>query len=203
MADEIGIATSFQDAMEVGFKNTWRGHLRSIWNAIVPVQSVGHRLFSNVERPSWGLCVQVPWNAVAGYACAGITSRLDIAIEGLSFNVFSAAGVPVSSTVTCFTPPAAYNPWLVDVLTWSPWIRPTLRFSSSNTLGISGRNNVGVSPYVGWQFYSDLSTGNYARHRWINFDPPIILPATMFLALQNPAAVNYTMTVNFRYREIG
>jgi len=204
VSKQIPIAVSHSDAGEGKYRNRRFFSLTGIWDSISPVVRVGHPEFSDIERPAW--CVSMisvhQIGLPAAFSSCSINSQLDIAIESIQWAVTVwNTGTSLQRLVLMFTPPANYIPFQTNGLYWQPWVRPTIKkYASHNTVGITGRNVV-PTPYMGWQMYScDDGTGGVANER-MDFDPPLILPATQVLSLQTQVVYD-ALAVSFRYREL-
>ncbi len=199
MAREIGISSPHRRVAESRWRNTQWFELRSVYEGLVPVQVLGHRDFSDVERPSWSISCQSAHNG--GYSACAITSASDIAIEAIGYNTFSLGGVPADVPVIIFTPPLAFVPFELLPAIWTAGIRPRVEFDTGRTVVITG-GNLNLSPIVGWYLFSRRNVNAASVEQIYYFDPPLILPKTMFLALQ-AQIWNRALISSFRYREIG
>lgn len=200
MAREIGISSPHRQVAKSRWRNTQWFELRSIWEGLLPVARLGHVDFSDTERPQWGITCQAD-GANFRYASASITSAADIAIEQVSFNVFTAAGIPFDSPVTGFTPDAGYVPFAENAIAWWAGIRPRIQFDTGRTVVVTGRN-AAVYGNPGLFAFSSRSPHAASIQQVLYFDPPLILPATMFFTLQEQISAQ-ALIASFRYREIG
>lgn len=203
MGGEIPIAKTFTGMLRSRFRNTIYGYLRSLWDTVLPVQLVGHQDFSDAERAAWHI-FSYSVNQINQYASASISSRVDIAIEAINFMASHWNGTPEAHAVYLYTPVASYVPWggAAPVVYWIPGVRPRIEFDLGHTFVTTGTQGPGFSPVSGWLHMATLSVGNNTGNSVLTFNPPFILPATMYLTAQ-VATPDKRLYVSWRYREIG
>lgn len=199
MAREIGISSPHRRVARSRWRNTQWFELRSIWEGLLPVARLGHVDFSDTERPCWGIASQA--RVPLEYASASLTSAADVAVEAIGFNAFGSTGTPLDGVFVLFTPNAGYIPFLNGPLFWTAGLRPRIEFDTGRSAVITG-GNPAITGLEGLYLFAPRENNTWAGLNWHYFDPPLILPATMFLTLQCQA-VSYAIITTFQYREIG
>lgn len=203
MARPIAIAQSFRQLLASRFKNTVYGDFRTISDTIVPVQIVGSD-FSDVERPAWGITGSTgPF--VGEYPSASLTSAQDVAVEAITWQILDVFGY-WAGPILVLTPPSSYVPFLNNGQEWSAGLRMRLAFDAGRSRLFTG-SNPNLPPFWGLRLFGH-STWNVPaatvqpEMSWHRFNPPMILPATMFLTVFCSVKASH-LTVSLLYREIG
>jgi hypothetical protein len=207
VAKEIPFARTFVQSLRSRFQAWQYGYFRSILDSVIPTVQVG-RDFSDIERPQWGIYSYASRGGVGLYVSSTITSAVDIAIEGLHWSSWyrSSGNVAQDQPLVVLNPPVSWIPFALNPVSWFPGIRPRIEFDPGRTVVITG-DNANIPPYWGLAlnpnvFELSFAPAYFAANNWHVFNPPLILPATMFLTCSIPSNL-VDLEVSWRYREIG
>jgi hypothetical protein len=209
-------ARSFNLLFQSRFGSTVYGRIQEILDTVLPVQVVGTD-YSDVERPCWGIATSRAGIANR-YSTSTITSAVDIAIEGVGLELFdpnyAVQGLNRGGPFYFLTPPSTWIPWAntpgAGPTTWYAGIRPRVEFDPGRTIVITGCQST-APPFWGAEIYGGISSWvtdpflfaqAFPQQNWHHWDPPLILPATMFLTACS-GFVESDIWVSWRYREIG
>lgn len=209
MARELPIVSQFNEMLRSSMGYNVAGWVRTLWDSIVPSKPILPPEFSDRSRPAWGIQSVSYWTiGFAHYQSCSITSAVDIAIEEFSVAIYkktATVGWRFEPYIV-YTPDASYIPFLNATAYWIPWIRPRITFDTGNTIVVTGHNPLvyGVAGLYGYSSGTNPTGSGYPFFVSHKFDPPLILPATMFLTVQTASVANaIDLYVNWRYREIG
>jgi len=198
--------------------------ISDLWPQMIPVKQIGPVEWDDFALPLWGCTGDTsigapvpPW-----FHNLSITSDFDLAISGIHTLMFSPPGLtPANSNMTLGVPPDIFDLFEITGLAFRAGLRPTIRrFQSFNTAVISSWTTV-PNPLVcelGWQsmridvdtfglylnpnglFPYAQSTRQVQGMEW-TFDPPLILPAGVFLTAE-PGFSTVEHRTTFFYREM-
>ena len=191
------IQASFQRAFRR--LGVFRGSIRETVDTVVPVQLMG-RDHDDTSRPLWSIQTQAGPRA-GEFPSTSITSAFDIEIQEIDYETLTAGALPSHVQTLIATPPAFYIPFLTLDSIFSTTVRPRIAFDIGQTLVFAGTNPARLPFFSLLEFGDRLRLVNLPLRRRVVFDPPLILPATMFLVLQGNLLGGIIQTT-WWYREL-
>ena len=189
--------------------------VRELLDTMIPVRPVGPMEFDDFSQPLWA-CTGQTQVGLGRFSSAALVSDFDLVVSRISLIAFDAASNVSNANITLGVPPAFYDLFEFPDLSFLPGLRPTVeRFNAFTTAVTTSQNTLPMplSAELGWtSSLIDVNTfivltipiAQSTRQQTtfaVDFDPPLILPAGLFLVTQ-PGFVDVGIRVTYWYREM-
>ncbi len=173
--------------------------IRELLDTLIPTKSIGPIEFDDFSQPLWGITAETNIN-VGRYSTCSLVSDFDLSIQKIGVIAFDATPTVANTNLLLGVPTSAYNLFEFPDLAFSPALRPSVkRFDSFSTTAVTTTNTapLDLGCELGWTS-SRIDNNTFIIAAGVpivqstrqqttqefTFDPPLILPAGLFLSLQ-------------------